>query len=126
MAIPWNSPLGKKIAKLGKASPPKAKRSKFGNKAASVNGIKFHSKKEAARYRTLLLLEKAGTIRDIELQPRFRLVVNGELICTYVADFRYRSGGQVIVEDVKGFRTREYVLKRKLMKALLGITIKET
>lgn len=125
MSIPWNSPIGKKIAKLGKASP-KPKRSKFGNKSAVVNGIKFHSRKEATRYKILIALEGAGAIQDLKLQPRFRLKVNGEIICTYVADFQYVQCGKTIVEDVKGFRTREYILKKKLVKALLGISIKET
>ncbi len=57
---------------------------------------------------------------------RFPLRVNSELICTYVADFCYTENGKYIVEDVKGTRTREYVIKAKLMKALFGITVLET
>ena len=44
---------------------------------------------------------------------------------TYVADFVYLQDGKTIVEDTKGFRTKEYELKKKMMRAFLGIEIKE-
>ncbi len=82
---------------------------------------------EARRYQELRLLERAGEIRDLELQPRYPLRVNGRLICTYVADFRYwdvREGRQV-VEDAKGVRTSTYKIKAKLMAAVHNIEVEE-
>lgn len=93
--------------------------------AKRTNG--FASKKEAGRYQELLLLEKARKICDIRTQVPFKLEVNGQLICTYVADSTYHEFGVGdIVEDVKGYRTPEYKIKAKLMKACHGITIRET
>lgn len=89
-----------------------------------VDGIRFASKAEAQRYSELKLLQKAGLIAGLTLQPRYDLIVNGVKVCTYVADFRYVNPG-VIVEDVKGIRTPVYQLKKKLMKALYGIEIRE-
>lgn len=92
-----------------------------------VDGIRFASKGEAARYRELKLLELAGEIACLELQPRYPLVVNGVKIGEYRADFRYAEhGAGVIVEDFKGVRTPVYRLKRLLVKALYGIEIRET
>jgi hypothetical protein len=102
--------------------------SKYRNKPTEVDNIRFASKKEAARYQELKLCVRAGIIKDLELQVRFPLIAYGALICTYVADFRYTDtkSGKQIVEDVKGTRTREYTIKKKLMKALYQIEIRET
>lgn len=86
----------------------------------------FASKKEERRWHQLLLLEKSGVITDLEKQVTFRLEVNGQLICKYICDFRYKENGQIIVEDVKGFKTRIYIMKRKLMLAVHNIIIRET
>jgi hypothetical protein len=102
--------------------------------ATTIDGIRFASKKEAARYGQLKMLEKAGEIRELELQPRFPLYVcryrNGELhkVCDYVADFRYRQGprGILVIEDVKGMRTPTYRLKRKMVEAQYGFEIMES
>lgn len=99
---------------------------KFGAKPTTVDGIKFHSKREAARYGKLKWMEKVGIISSLELQPRFEITVNGQKICTYVGDFEYTENGVRVVEDVKGYRTPEYRLKSKLMLAVHGITIRET
>ena len=101
-------------------------RSKYGNKKTVVDGITFDSKKEAARYQELKLMEKAGVIIDLQLQPPFPIAINGEKICTYKADFAYKvkAGGEV-VEDVKGVRTPIYNLKKKLVKACHGVEITE-
>ncbi len=88
--------------------------------------IKFPSKGEAKRYVELLLLVRAGMIQDLELQVTFMLDVNGMLICKYIADFVYQEGGKEVVEDSKGVRTPAYRLKAKLMRAVHGITIRET
>ncbi len=103
------------------------KRLKYRNIKTIVNGITFDSKKEANRYSQLLLLEKAGEISYLELQKRFELKVNNIKICTYIADFQYHDLGSnnVIIEDVKGIKTPVYNLKKKLMKAIYKIEIKE-
>lgn len=98
------------------------KRSKYGNKRTGG----FASKKEARRHGELLLLQKIGEISDLKTQVYYDLSVNGQMICAYAADFVYNENGRTIVEDVKGFRTPVYRLKAKLMKAIFGITIKET
>ena len=102
------------------------RRSKYGAVRTTVDGITFASKKEAARYSQLRLLVKAKIIHHLELQPRFPLIVNGEKIGSYVADFLYWQHGTWVTEDVKGVRTSTYRIKAKLLKALYGITIKET
>lgn len=87
----------------------------------------FDSRAEYARWLELKLLEKAGKIRDLQKQVPFPLEVNGALICTYIADFTYITVPQerYVVEDVKGVRTAIYRLKKKLMKALEDVDIKE-
>lgn len=104
------------------------KRSKYKNIKTVVDGIKFDSKKEARRYQDLKILERAGEIFGLELQPRFSIIVNGFKICTYVADFRYYEEGNPneVIEDVKGVKTAIYRLKNKLMQAVHGIEILET
>lgn len=94
-------------------------RSKYGAKPTIVDGIRFASKAEARRYGDLKLLEKAGEIRQLKLQPRYPIEVNLKLICTYVGDFSYREKGSPyeIVEDVKGYPTPEFKLKAKLFAA---------
>jgi len=71
-------------------------------------------------------LERAGEIQGLELQPEFELVVNGYLICKYRGDFRYTEEGKEIIHDCKGFRTKEYKIKKKLMSALYAIDVRET
>jgi hypothetical protein len=100
---------------------------KYRNRKTTRHGITFASKKEADRYDELLLLAKAGAISAPQRQARFPLRVNGELVCTYVSDFDYFDAEKQtrVIEDAKGFRTREYIIKRKLMKAIHGIEITE-
>ena len=106
----------------GEAKP----RAKYRNKKVTIDGLKFDSKAEGARYTQLKRMESAGLITGLQCQPPFDLVVNGQKITRYTADFEYRDGeGRRVVEDVKGVRTRDYVLRRKLMKAVLGITVQE-
>lgn len=107
--------------------------SKYNSKKTVVDGQKFDSKKEANRYQELLLLEKAGVIKNLSRQVKFVLIPsqrdeNGKVIereCSYKADFVYEEGGKTVVEDVKGFRTKEYIIKRKLMLYQYGIRIRE-
>lgn len=107
--------------------------SKYGAKRTKVGGVTFASKKEARRYSELKLLELAGEISILQTQKTYRLEVNGTLICKYIADFWYRERKNAqwvpIVEDVKGgsaTKTDAYIIKRKLMKAIHGIEIRET
>lgn len=122
---------------------------KYRSKKVKVDGISFHSKKEATRYKELKQLERAGEISDLRLQVKYVLIPAqrewtdekytkgrkkgclkpGKVVereCVYIADFVYTVPGQgVIVEDTKGFRTKEYIIKRKLMLYVHGIQIKE-
>ena len=116
---------------------------KYGNKKIEVDGIIFDSKKEANRYKELQLLERAGEIQDLQMQVKFELIPTqrepdsvgarggihkGKVLehsCNYIADFVYKHNGEVIVEDTKGFRTTDYVIKRKLMLYVHKIKIKE-
>lgn len=125
-------------------------RAKYGNKKAVIDGITFDSKKEAQRYTELKLLEKAGKITGLQLQREFELIPEqrektdqiytkgpnkgrfkpGKLLerkCSYVADFVYwdLENNCMVVEDAKGMRTKEYIIKRKLMLHIYGIRIKE-
>lgn len=105
------------------------KPSKYRNKKTEVDGRTFDSQREASRYQELRLMEKAGEIDELETQVRFALRVNREEVCCYIADFTYRrktNGRGLVVEDVKGHRTREYIIKKKLMKAIHGIEVLET
>jgi hypothetical protein len=99
---------------------------KFHAKRTYVDSIAFDSKKEAARYQELRLAEKAGVIANLELQPRYPLIVNNVALGSYVGDFLYEENGERVVEDVKGMKTPVYRLKKKLLKAIYGIDIRET
>lgn len=107
---------------------------KYNNKKITVDGQKFDSKKEANRYKELRLLEKAGEIQDLRTQVKFVLIhaqrdeTTGKVIereCYYKADFVYTEDGETVVEDVKGYRTEAYIIKRKLMLWRYGIRIRE-
>lgn len=120
---------------------------KYNATKITADGHTFDSKHEYQRYCELKLLERAGTISDLQMQVKFVLipsqyepdtvkvlksgkekVVKGKLIereCSYIADFVYQYNGKTVVEDSKGFRTKEYVLKRKMMLYFHGIRISE-
>ena len=107
-------------------------KNKYGAKKITIDGITFDSRREASRYRELKLLERAGVIKGLELQKEFELVPtqkrNGKVIerpVKYKADFWYIENGKPVVEDTKGFKTKEYIIKRKLMLYVYGIRIKE-
>lgn len=103
--------------------------SKYHARKITVYGITFDSRKEAARYGQLRLMEKAGIITDLRRQVKYELIPKqeGERPCSYIADFVYdeTASGEHIVEDVKGCRTKEYIIKRKLMLYRYGIHIRE-
>jgi hypothetical protein len=102
-------------------------RPKYRNKKVKTEDGTFDSKREHARWLELKEWAAQGRISDLQRQVTFKLEVNGQLICRYRTDFTYRNfEGKLIVEDAKGFKTPEYKLKKKLMKACLGIDIVET
>lgn len=122
----------------------RADRSKYHAKKTTIDGITFDSRKEAKRFEELRLLERAGEISELERQVKYVLIPSqrepytigprgglhrGKLIereCAYIADFTYRTrDGDLVVEDTKGMKTAEYVIKRKLMLYVHGIRIKE-
>lgn len=132
----------------------KSKPSKYKNIITEVDGIKFHSKKEAARYQVLKSLQACGEIRKLELQKKFIFEINGEPLryqncenaslnkkrkyirkgreVCYVCDFYYERIDKtlcrwnVVIEDVKGVRTDMYRIKKALMWAVHKIKILET
>jgi hypothetical protein len=117
--------------------------SKFHSHKVIVDGITFDSKKEYRRFCELSALEKAGKIQNLERQVKFTLIPTqrepdtigsrggvkvGKLLereLAYFADFMYMEDGKWIVEDVKGLRTTDYIIKRKLMLYIHKIRIRE-
>ena len=122
--------------------------SKYNAKKTTVDGIEFDSQKEARRFRELVLLERAGLIQDLQRQVKFVLIPTQyeryerystktgkrlqdgirrvEQEVSYGADFEYTINGKQFVEDSKGYRTADYILKRKMMLYFHNIRIKET
>lgn len=102
-------------------------RSKFGAVKTELHGHRFDSKAEARYYGELLLRVKLGEIQDLALHPTWDLTVNGVKIGRYTADFSYVdcATGEFVVSDVKGYPSRDYLLRKKLMKALHHIEIQE-
>lgn len=115
---------------------------KYGNKKVSINGIKFDSRKEARRYAELVLLQRAGQISNLQLQVEYELIPSQynwyydnkgnkkkgmclERAVKYRADFVYTENGETVVEDTKGMRTKDYIIKRKLMLYVHNIRIRE-
>ena len=124
------------------------KPSKWGNKKTVIDGFVFDSRKEARRYSELKILEKAGKIKNLRLQVPFELVPSQYEDCedvytkgknkgekkkgkclekavVYIADFVYELNGEMVVEDTKGFKTKDYIIKRKLMLFRYGIRVME-
>ena len=124
------------------------KATKYNNRKVTINGVTYDSEKEYRRYRELLLLEKAGAITDLQRQVKFVLIPaqyetferygkKGQRLkdgkrciersVDYYADFVYTENGQKVVEDTKSepTRTKDYVIKRKLMMYIHGIRVRE-
>lgn len=106
---------------------PKKKSKYSSEKAVDDEGKIFDSKRELKRYKELKLMLKAGVIGFLARQVEFELNTGGSHSMVYKADFTYieTETGKQVVEDVKGFRTKEYLKKKKLMKKVLGIEIIE-
>lgn len=123
------------------------KKSKYGSRKVTRDGITYDSIKEYHRHCELKLLERAGQITDLQTQVPFELIPaqyetferygkKGQRLkdgkkcveqsVVYKADFVYIEDGKEVVEDSKGVRTPDYIIKRKLMRHILGIKIKET
>jgi protein associated with RNAse G/E len=104
----------------------KPRRSKYGAVKTEIDGIKFDSKKEARVYQQLKLMEKGGAVLYFERQTRYKFEYNNIKICEYRADFlvTFRDGHREIW-DAKGVRTKEYIIKKKMMKAFFNIGIVE-
>lgn len=120
---------------------------KYKNLKVNLGNITFDSKKESRRWQELCLLQRAGKITDLQRQVKFVLIPTQyekfprysektgkrlkdgirtlEQECSYVADFTYMQDGKLVVEDAKGVKTKDYIIKRKLMLHVHGIRIKE-
>lgn len=113
--------------------------SKYKAKPVHDDGHRFSSKREHKRYLELRLLERAGEIRDLQLQPSWTFSVDGKgllirsegypngRLAKYVADFSYvdTKTGELVVEDSKGFRTDVFKWKKALMELCHGIIVRE-
>ena len=103
---------------------------KYHNHPVTVDGIRFDSQKEADRWQELLLMQRAGEITGLVRQVRIEIIPKTKLYraVSYVADFVYfdKKTGKTVYEDCKGYRTKEYLLKRKILYWRHGIEIKET
>ena len=108
---------------------------KYGNRKVETEDGTFDSVKEYSRWQELKLMERAGEIYELQRQVPFVVIPaqrddRGKLVereVKYIADFTYRErcGNRLVVEDTKGLKTREYIIKRKLMMYRLGIRISE-
>ena len=98
--------------------------------ARTLDGICFDSKREMARYAELKLMERAGEITKLELQPAFQTFIAGKPFCRFTADFAYwrNSGTEHVIEEVKSSGTRKdtaYRLRRKAAELQYGFTVVE-
>ena len=117
---------------LASMRPSTPRSSKYKNTKVTIGAKTFDSKKEAKRYQELYSLTLGRHIQDLRLQVPFDLIpaqkINGKhhRQVRYIADFVYLENGKQVVEDVKGYRTREYAIKKRLMKLFYDIDIRET
>lgn len=106
---------------------------KYHSRKVTVNGVEFDSHREARRYQDLQMLQRAGEISDLRTQVKYTLIPaqkkpsgGVERACTYTADFVYRDkSGREIVEDAKGVKTQQYIIRRKLLLYVHGIEVRE-
>lgn len=138
MSIHWTEEqLNDYLIKHGKPPIPVKKKSKYGNQSIIIDGIKRDSLTESNRLEQLKLLQRMGVIFDLKYQVKYELIPSQEgkyrkeRPVTYIADFVYKvkmedGSTREIVEDSKGHKTKEYIIKRKLMLYIHNISIKET
>lgn len=107
-------------------------KSKYHSRKITRDGMTFDSMKEYRRYCELRLIERAGAITELQRQVKFELIpaqrIDGKVVeraCQYIADFVYQENGKRVVEDTKGVKTKDYIIKRKLMLYIHGIRVKE-
>ena len=107
--------------------------SKYRNRKTTVDGVDYDSRREGRRGAELRLMERAGLISNLCAQVEYTLIpsqrIDGKVVerpVKYIADFVYTENGQTVVEDVKGVKTKDYIIKRKLMLWKYGVRIKET
>jgi len=105
------------------------KYNKYNAKKTEFMGFKFDSKWEAERYGQLSSMSLAGIVKDLQRQIKYDIVINDQKICRYIADFVYilvneDGSEEKIVEDAKGVQTTDFIIKKKLMKAIYNINIK--
>lgn len=112
--------------------PTYSKKSKYGSRKVTIDGVTYDSLKEYHRFCDLKLMQRAGIITGLQRQVKYELLptqrINGKVIerpVYYYADFVHKMDRQLVVEDVKGYKTPEYVIKRKLMLSVYGIQIHE-
>ena len=109
----------------------KSKKGKYNQRGFRLDGRFFHSESEANRYSQLKVMMATGKISRLECQVAYPVHLDGEPICTYYADFRYfihdelGSVTDIVIEDVKGMRTVEFILKKKLVQAKHKVKIIE-
>lgn len=120
----WTEVAKKRMAGIESRNAT-VKHKKYRNIPTMVDGITFSSRKEAAHYKQLKFLQMAGKITELCLQTPFSIIVNDVHVCDYISDFTYRKDDKMVVVDTKGMRTKEYVLKKKLLKAAWDLDITE-
>ena len=131
---PWaQKQIAQKILAQKAGSKSQKTESKYHAKKVETADGDFDSKKEYERWRELKLLEISGVISNLQRQVSYELIPaqydGGKCVersCVYKADFVYKQDGKEVVEDCKGAKTKEYIIKRKLMMEKYGIRIKET
>lgn len=106
--------------------PAPKRRSKYGATAVVVDGERFASKAEHARWETLRLRERIGEISNLRRQVVFPLEVNGVLVGRYTADAVYDENGVEIVEDSKGYFDTAAGLRIKIFEAIYGVKVRIT
>lgn len=105
---------------------PYLKKSKYkAVRTIDADGTRWDSKAERRRWDVLVLMRDQGLIQDLRRQPRFDITMNGIFCGFYKSDFEYYRGKERVIEDVKGFRTQIFKLKKKLVEAQYSITITE-
>lgn len=124
----------KQVTRIGKANAEIAWTDNVAPVPSKFRNVKtdgYASKKEATRASVLRLMQEAGQIRNLREQVEYELIPkqDGERACSYRADFVYEefasNGWREVVEDTKGVKTADYIIKRKLMLFRHGIRIAE-